>query len=174
MATDCVGMRLRKGSLVKPTEDYVRNKIRTSTPKNRGVESRARASGRRIIKRAEKKLASVLKQFPQGAVKKAIDVLEGQLKATKQIWDVNAKVMVDIPDEKIRQDAALAILAYEWGTPVQRSISAHADFEDLGSLLEAMRQSPASQDSLQKTVEKGKEVRPELPYSAREEGGHVG
>jgi hypothetical protein len=92
--------------------------------KNHGVESRARTSGRRIIKRAEKKLASVLKQFPDGAVEKAIDVLAGQLKATKQMWDVNAKKMVKIPDEKIRQDAALAILAYEWGTPVQRSISA--------------------------------------------------
>jgi hypothetical protein len=61
------------------------------SPKNRGVESRARASGRRIIKRAEKKLASVLKQFPDGAVEKAIDVLAGQLKATKQMWDVNTK-----------------------------------------------------------------------------------
>jgi hypothetical protein len=89
------------------------------------------------------------------------------------MWDVNTKKMIQIPDEKIRQDAALAILAYEWGTPVQRSISASGDFEDLESLLEAMKHSPAAQASLQKTVE-GKEVRPELPYSAREEGGHVG
>jgi hypothetical protein len=28
--------------------------------------------------------------------------------------------MVEIPAEKIRQDAALAILAYNWGRPVER------------------------------------------------------
>jgi hypothetical protein len=71
--------------------------------------------------------------------------------------------MIQISDEKIRQDAALAILAYEWGTPVQRSISASGDFEDLQTLLEAMKHSPAAQHhSLQKTVE-GKEVTPALP-----------
>jgi hypothetical protein len=46
---------------------------------------------------------------------------------------------------------------------------AKGDFEDLQSLLEAMKNSPASQASLQKTVE-GKEVPPALPDAAREQG----
>ena len=115
---------------------------------------------------------SVLKRFPDGAVEKAIGVLAGQLKATKKMWDVNAKKMVKIPDEKIRQHAALAILAYEWGTPVQRSISAHADFEDLETLLAAMKNSPAAQGSLQKAVE-GKEIQPALLDATSQEEGRA-
>jgi hypothetical protein len=42
------------------------------------------------------------------------------------------------------------------------------DFEDLGSLLEAMKNSPAAQASLQKTVE-GKEIPPALPDATRQE-----
>jgi hypothetical protein len=124
---------------------YIKEKIRASNPKNRGVESPARAWGRdstrRIIKRAEKKLTAVLKQFPSDAVNKAIEVLEGQLEATKQIWDVNARCLIDIPDEKIRQDAALAILAYEWGTPVQRKIVANVNEETFEERLRKMRES---------------------------------
>jgi len=44
----------------------------------------------------------------------AMQVLPDELKATKGIWDINEKCMIQIPDEKIRQDAALVILAYEW------------------------------------------------------------
>jgi hypothetical protein len=47
----------------------------------------------------------------------ALRRLGKQLNATKEIWDVNKKKLIDIPDEKIRQDAALAILAYKWGRP---------------------------------------------------------
>jgi hypothetical protein len=83
------------------------------------------------------------------------------------MWDVNAKEMVEIPDEKIRQDAALAILAYNWGTPVSRSIAAHGDVSDFPDLLRRLQNSPAAQaleDSEQKTVE-GKEITPALPVA---------
>jgi hypothetical protein len=47
------------------------------------------------------------------------------------------------------------------------------DSEDLQSLLQAMRNSPASQASLQKTVE-GREIPPALADAATEEGsGHA-
>jgi hypothetical protein len=147
---------------VKPTEDYVRNKIRTSTPKNRGVESRAYAWGHRLIKKAAKKLAKELDSMPDEYVRLALIRLGEQLNATKKMWDVNEKKLIDIPDEKIRQDAALAILAYKWGKPVERSISATAKFEDLAELQERLSQSPTfKQISSQKTV-LGKEITPAL------------
>ena len=162
MATDCVGMRLRKGTLVKPTEDYVRNKIRTSTPKNRGVESRAYAWGHRLIKRAAKKLAKELDSMPDEYVQLALVRLGEQLNATKKMWDVNVKKLIEIPDEKIRQDAALAILAYKWGRPVERQISATAKFEDLETLQSRIAQSPTfKQIASQKTV-LGEEMTPAL------------
>jgi hypothetical protein len=107
---------------------------------------------------------AALKQFPSTAVNKAIAVLVDQLTATKEIRDVNAKCMIEIPDEKIRQDAALAILAYEWGRPTERKISLHADASDFPAMLEALRKSPTFQaiESSQKEV-KGKEIPPELP-----------
>jgi hypothetical protein len=141
---------------------FVKKKIRNSNPKNRGVESRTRAS--RLIAKAKKKLAEIPDEFLDRALKR----LGQQLNATKKIWDPSVKELIDIPDEKIRFDAAVMILAYKWGKPVERSISAHADFEDLGSLLQAMKDSPASQASLQKTVE-GKAIEPTLPEPQREE-----
>ena len=79
----------------------------------------------KLIKRAEKKLAAVL-EFANEDVAAAMQVLRDQLKATKGIWDVNAKCTIEIPDEKIRQDAALAILAYEWGRPTEKKLVAVA------------------------------------------------
>ena len=146
----------------QPTKGFVRNKIKASNPKNRGVESRTRAS--RLISKAKKKLAEIPDEFLDRALKR----LGQQLNATKKIWDPGVKLLIDIPDEKIRQDAAVMILAYKWGKPVERSISAHADFEDLGSLLEAMRNSPAAQASLQKPVE-GKEIPLALLDATRQE-----
>ena len=64
--------------------------------------------------------------------------------------------MVEIHDEKIRQDAALAILAYKWGRPVERQINAHANVTDFPSMLEKPKQSSAFlalRGSSQKPVE---------------------
>jgi hypothetical protein len=151
----------------EPTKDFVKEKIKASNPKNRGIGSRGRAS--RLISKAKKKLSEIPDKYLDRALKR----LGQQLDATKKIWDPGVKLLIDIPDEKIRQDAAVMILAYKWGKPVERSISAHADFEDLGSLLEAMKNSPAAQSSLQKTVE-GREIPPALADAATEEGsGHA-
>jgi hypothetical protein len=70
--------------------------------------------------------------------------------------------LVPGPDHKTRLAGVILDLSYREGLPVQRSISASGDFEDLQSLLEAMKQSPAAQASLQKTLD-CKEVRPALP-----------
>jgi len=75
---------------------------------------------------------------------------------------MNAKCLIDIPDERIRQDAAAMILAYKWGKPVERSITAHGDVDDFAAMLEKARQSPAALEALQKTV-LGCEIAPTLP-----------
>jgi len=90
--------------------------------KKRTIEGRARASSRvnRLLKRGAKKLAEIPDEFLDRALRR----LGEQLDAVKLMWDVNAKAMIEIPDEKIRQDAAIMILAYKWGKPVERNISA--------------------------------------------------
>jgi hypothetical protein len=90
--------------------------------------------------------------------RKAIKTLVGQLKAMKPI--THNGVIVDwIPDEVIRQKAAIAILEWLHGKPREFQMQMRGDSEDLQSLLQAMRNSPASQASLQKTVE-GREIPP--------------
>jgi hypothetical protein len=136
--------------------------------KKRPKTPRARASAARLIKKAQKKLAKLLAEIPDEFVDLALRRIGEQLNATKPMWSVAKKIMIDIPDEKIRQDAALVILAYKWGKPVERSITAVGDVDDFAAMLERYRHSPAAQDSLQKTVE-GKEIALALPQSQREE-----
>jgi hypothetical protein len=140
----------------EPIKDFVKKKIRVSKPKKRGVGSRPRASGHAILKKAAEKLAKLLDNVPDEYLDRALRRLGEQLDATKPIWDVNKKKMIEIPDEKIRQDAALVILAYKWGKPVERTISATAKFEDLAELQKRLESSPAFQEfmSSQKTVER--------------------
>jgi len=150
----------------EPDKDFVKKKIKASNPKNRGVGSPPRAWGERIIKKAAKKLAKLLDSIPDEYLDRALRRLGEQLDATKPMWDVNKKKMIDIPDERIRQDAAAMILAYKWGKPVDRAITAHGDVDDFAAMLEKARNSPAFLSSLQKTVE----VPPVLPQPTREEG----
>jgi len=140
---------------------FVKKKIRASNPKNRGAGSPARASGQVLIQKAAKKLAKLLDSIPDEYLDRALRRLGEQLDATKPMWDVAQKKMIDIPDERIRQDAAAMILAYTWGTPVARSITAHGDVDDFAAMLEKARTIEA-RDSLQKTVEKGREIPPAL------------
>lgn len=133
--------------------------------KNERKVVRARAS--RLLKRAAKKLAEIPDEFLDRALRRFGE----QLDAVKLIWDVNAKEMVEIPDEKIRQDAAIMILAYKWGKPVERSVTATGSPDDFAEMLGRFRQIESG-DSSQKTVQ-GKELPPALPDAGREEGGHA-
>jgi hypothetical protein len=143
--------------------DFVRNKIRASTPKDRGPVTHARAKRREIIKLAEK-LIDMLEPYRKEAIQVWID----GMRATKPIYEKGIRVGEE-PDWKERRENAALIIAYLEGKPIEKQIQAHGDFEDLGSLLEAMKHSPASQASLQKTVE-GREIPPALADAATEEG----
>ncbi len=132
------------------THDYVRNKIKSG--KKGTPLTRARIADLRLMKRAERKLNELLNDIPDDYLDQALRRLGEQLNATKKMWDVNAKCLINIPDERIRQDAAAMILAYKWGKPVERSITAHGDMDDFAAMLEKARQSPAALEALQNTV----------------------
>ncbi len=95
------------------------------TPKKPSAKGRARAT--RLIKRATKKIVALAAEITDQDVAVAIDRLRKQLNATKGMWDVGKRCIVQIPDEKIRFDAAVMILAYRWGKPVERSVTANVD-----------------------------------------------
>ena len=133
------------------------------TPKIEPKKLRARAS--KLFKRAAKKLAEIPEEF----VDRALRRLGEQLNATKPMWSVVEKKMINIPDEKIRQDAAIMILAYKWGKPVERSLTAHVDQNDFQAMVAKYAQLERER-SLQKTVQ-GKEIPPTLPEPASDKGG---
>jgi hypothetical protein len=165
MPKDTSNMQMPAGEPDK-IPGYVKKEIRASTPKHRGDLARGRAYllPKRLITRAEKKLVQLLKDVPDEYLDRALRRLGEQLNATKKIWDMNAKCLIDIPDEKIRQDAALAILAYKWGKPVERAQVLHADAKDFPELLERLDniESFKAIESQQDTPE-GKQSTPVLP-----------
>jgi hypothetical protein len=148
------------GGELGETSGYVKNKIKGS--KKGGPVARARAKRREIIKLAEK-LIDMLEPHRREAIQVWID----GMRATKPIYEKGIRVGEE-PDWKERRENAAMIIAYLEGKPVERSVAASGDFEDLQSLLEAMKHSPASQASLQKAVE-GKEIPPALPDATRQE-----
>src|SRR5262245_53121085 len=77
------------------TVGFVTKKIRASNPKHRGEVARARIAGERLFKRAEKKLSELLKDVPDEYLDRALRRLGEQLNATKKIWDLNAKRLID-------------------------------------------------------------------------------
>jgi hypothetical protein len=145
-------------------------------PKNPDKKPHARGKEKtqvsQYVAKVYKKAAQIADLMTGEDVEADLKVLRDAKKACHHVYDTKKKKLVKVPDHKTRLAATTLSRAYHEGKPIERTISASGDFEDLQSLLEAMRQSPASQASLQKTVD-GKEVRPELPYVAREEGGHA-
>src|SRR4029077_6388975 len=132
--------------LAEPKKGNMTTVTPEEKPKKPSKFPRARAS--RLLKRAAKKLAEIPDEF----LDRALHRLGEQLDATKPMWSVEEKRMIYLPDEKIRQDAAIMILAYRWGKPVERSITGHADMDDFEKALEIARD-VQQRRSLQKTVE---------------------
>jgi len=128
-----------------PSPGYVKNKIKAHKSRKRASEgSRARASqNQKLLAKAAKKLDALLKEFPDAKLHRAFEVLGEQLDATKKFYDMENKRVIDIPDEKTRHDAAIAILAYKLGRPVERSenLHVHATTDDLNELVDLIRSS---------------------------------
>ena len=102
----------------------------------------------------------------------AIQVLIDQLSAVKGIYRNGVKID-EVPDEIIRQKAAIAILEWLHGKPRELQLQMSGDVEDFASMLERFRDSRFLPESyLQKTVQ-GKEIPPASPDAGREESGHA-
>jgi hypothetical protein len=128
---------------------YVKRKIRERKAKknrqNRPEVARTGACARaRLLKQAADLADLLADRDASGAIK----VLRAGLSATKKMWDGNARDWVEQPDWKTRHDCALAILAYRFGKPIERSIAATGTFEELGQILSRIRASPIAMEEL--------------------------
>jgi hypothetical protein len=121
------------------------------------------------VAKVYKKAAQIADLMTGEDVEADLKVLRDAKKATHHVYDTKKKKLVKVPDHKTRLAATTLSRAYHEGKPIERQLTASGRFEDLAELMERMNNAP----SLQKPVEVEK-VRPELPYTAREEGGHSG
>jgi hypothetical protein len=154
---------------------YVKNKIRSI--KTAAPVARARKGEKSqvstYVAKVYKKAAQIADLMTGEDVEEDLRVLREARHAVHHIYDQKQKCLIPVPDHKTRLAATTLSRAYHEGKPIERTISASGDFEDLQSLLEAMKNSPAAQASLQKTVE-GREIPPALADAATEEGsGHA-
>jgi hypothetical protein len=134
---------------------FVKQKIKTQSLKKGCPVARARMSQTQAsLVKVMKKSAQLADLMTGEDLEEDMRLLRGLKRATTKMWDPKQKKLIDVPDNKTRLAALALSRAHHEGLPVQRSISAHADYEDLQTLLEAMKHSPASQASLQKAVER--------------------
>jgi hypothetical protein len=152
------------------TPGYVKNKIKS----NKKGEPLARArkepwptSLAKVIKKSIS-ISQLLTERDQAA---NVRVLREAKSATHRIFDPATKRLIEVPDHKTRLAAITLELAYSEGRPVERQISVSGDYDDLGEMLEMVKNSDEwKRISQQKTVE----IPPALPDGAREEGEQAG
>ena len=108
----------------------------------------------------------------------SLRVLREAKRATHRIFDPATKQLIEVPDHKTRLAAITLELAYAEGRPVERQIQFSGQFDDLQTLIDAVKQTPIgremlAQGSLQNTMD-SKEVHPTLPDASREVGTCAG
>ena len=122
--------------------NYVRSKIRQKV-KERLADTRARACAK-LVKQAAELADLLVDQDSSGA----IEVLRAGLRATKLMWDGNARDWVEQPDWKARHDCAMAILAYRFGKPVERQMVVAGSFDSFEKLVDRLKLSPLAREEL--------------------------
>jgi hypothetical protein len=130
---------------------FVKKKI-SEKSKKAGQVARARkehwpTSLAKVIKKAITISESLTEQDQADNVR----VLREAKMATHRIFDPATKQLIEVPDHKTRLAAITLELAYTEGRPVERQVQLSGDFEDLQSLLDAMKHSPAAQESLRRS-----------------------
>jgi hypothetical protein len=146
-------------SRLEEVPGYVKNKIKSQNPPNRG--SRARKEWRGSLAKVIKKAESIAELLTEDDQEENLRVIREAKLATHRLYDFELKKGVDVPDHKTRLAATMLDLASREGKPVERQLVASAQFEDLASLQKRLEQSPAycALISEQKTVQ-GKEITP--------------
>jgi hypothetical protein len=156
-------MRRRKGNFVEPTEDYVRKKIKGYVKKTGRKNSRARKAISASLAPIIKKSKSIAELFTDEDREQSYQAIK-EAKQANHVY-ITKDGIVEVPDHKTRLAAVALERAYDEGTPIARSISAHADFKDFPDLIDRLNSSAAFRESyasLQKPVD-CKEVTPALP-----------
>jgi len=123
--------------------NYVRSKIRQNA-KERPAVARAGACAKLVVKQATELADLLVDRDSSGA----IEVLRDGLRATKLMWDGNARDWVEQPDWKARHDCAIAILAYRFGKPVERQMVVAGSFDDFEKLVDRLKLSPLAREEL--------------------------
>jgi hypothetical protein len=119
-----------------------------------------------------KKAAQIADLMTGEDVEEDLRVLREAKHATHHIYDTKLQRLVPVSDHKTRLAATTLSRAYHEGKPIERSITAHGDFDDLAEMQRRLQGSPEVKrclpDSLQKAV--GQEIPSTLPDATREEG----
>jgi hypothetical protein len=131
---------LRPSKAVKRSENKLRS-IKNSPKRKRTACGHACA---RLVKQAAELADLLVDQDSSGA----IEVLRAGLRATKLMWDGNARDWVEQPDWKARHDCAMAILAYRFGKPVERQMVVAGSFDSFEKLVDRLKLSPLAREEL--------------------------
>ena len=112
-------------------------KIRAKTLKKGVSVTRARARAMAIVTQAQK-----LSELLGPNLDKAVQVWVEGLKATKWEYDPKTHERFEVADWKERRECATKIIEYLEGKPIERQLQVTGDFEELGDLLNRIRESP--------------------------------
>lgn len=114
----------------------------TETRERRTGTTRARAEKSELIRKVTD-LIDLISQTDKSA---AVEALRSGLKASRRVFLGKAKGgkgrWGTEPDYRVRHESAMAILAYAFGKPIERTMVASGSFEDLNALMTRINANP--------------------------------
>lgn len=116
----------------------------------RAVERRIEQAGKRLSAMSASHAALL---FPPDLVAESVEVLRDCMRATRSQWSQARKDFIEVPDHRVRGEAARTLLAYGIGQPVQRVLTATPKTESPEELQERLFQSPAVRASLRSLLD---------------------
>jgi hypothetical protein len=130
---------------------FVTKKIREKSKKPGQVARARKEHWPTSLAKVIKKAITISELLTEQDQADNVRVLREAKMATHRIFDPATKQLIEVPDHKTRLAAITLELAYTEGRPVERQVQLSGDFEDLQSLLDAMKHSPAAQESLRRS-----------------------
>lgn len=85
--------------------------------------------------------------------KKALDTLEECLGAESRVYDMSAKELVTYADGKTRLGAAMGILAYSAGKPIERKEIISSNADSLESVMKRIQSSPELRKAMREVLD---------------------
>ncbi len=122
----------------------VATKSTAKTGVNGPKKSRARAETDRLVTKA----ADLLDLITAADKSAAVETLRKNLKATRRVFMGKGHGFVQEPDARVRHEAAMAILAYAYGKPIERQIVASGSFLELSDIVARISASPMAMKKL--------------------------